>query len=127
VVLNLTDSVYFTFAFYRQGPITKGQYVEFQFNHPLVRDGERVRLTKRVACVSGDRLKTKGRYLYCNDRFLGEALEKTASGKLLDVFVFDDFIPEGMVYLSGDSATSFDSRYWGLMDIAQLNRVVPIW
>ncbi len=127
LVWNLTESVYFHFAYYEDGPIDKGEYVEFEFSHPIVREGETVRLTKRVACMPGDVLTTKGRYLFCNDKFLGEALPKTESGKLLDAFVLNDVIPEGFVYLSGDSENSFDSRYWGLMDISNLHRVVPLW
>ena len=127
LVWNLTDSVYFHFAYYQDAPIEKGDYVTFEFSHPIVREGQTVRLTKRVSCMPGDRLMTQGRYLYCNDRFVGEALRQTESGKPLEPFVLNDIIPAGQVYVSGDSDNSFDSRYWGLLDIAQLSRVVPIW
>jgi conjugal transfer pilin signal peptidase TrbI len=92
-----------------------------------VRDGEQVRLTKRVACVSGERVTTINRDVFCDDRFIGEAYRETKKGKPLEVFTLNDTIPEGMVFLSGDTEHSFDSRYWGLIEVAKLNRVVPIW
>lgn len=127
IVWNLTDSVYFNFAYYQDAPIKKGDYVEFGFSHPLIRNGDPVRLTKRIACMPGDMLTTVGQNLFCNDTFVGEAFRSTKKGNPLVVYTLNDRIPDGMVFVSGDAEHSFDSRYWGLLKMSDVRRVVPIW
>lgn len=123
VVWNLTDSVSHRFGFISSEAPQKGDYVVFDFRHPLILDNKQVRLTKKYICEAGDFIETKNRDIYCNNVNLGSALEQTESGKQLEVFKWKGIIPEGKVFVIGDSASSFDSRYWGFVDYSSLRKV----
>jgi len=123
VVWNITESVDHRIGFISSDAPVKGDYVNFEFSHPLVLDGEEVRLTKKYICGFGDVIQTKGRDLYCNGEKLATALEYTESGKHLDVFNWNGPIPVGAVFVLGDANESFDSRYWGFVDSKKLNKV----
>lgn len=125
-VWNLSDSVNPRVGYLSDAPVKRGDYVHFDFHHPLLFDDQPVKLTKRLACEAGDIVTTVERDLYCNGRFVAHALTTTGSGKPLAVFVLDGPIPPGKVLLLGDSDTSFDGRYWGLMDRDRLQKVVPV-
>lgn len=105
---------------------TRDDYATFMFEHELAGE-EPVRLTKRLACWSGDSLTVTGRDVYCNDEFLGTAKETGLTGQELPLFEFNGVIPNGLAFAVGSHADSFDSRYWGFVDVSTTERVVPIF
>ncbi len=104
----------------------KGDYATFMFSHPLAGE-EPVRLTKRLVCWEGDLLTIDGRDHYCNGEPLGSAKTVGLAGKPLPLFVYNDRVPAGKAFAFGEHVDSFDSRYWGLIDIASTERLVPLY
>lgn len=104
----------------------KGDYATFMFSHPLA-GAEPVRLTKRLVCWEGDVLTIEGRNHFCNGEPLGVAKTIGLNGKPLPLFVYNDRVPEGKAFAFGAHVDSFDSRYWGLVDVGVTERLVPIY
>jgi len=134
LIWNITESVNGRLGYLSAGQPSKGDYVHFLFSHDLLagrQDMEAARdkltqqfwLTKKLVCVPGDQLKTIARDLYCNGEKIATALQRTGSGKPLAVFLWNGAIPEGKALVLGDSEASFDSRYWGFVDIEKLKKV----
>lgn len=126
ILWHITESVNVRVG-YRTGEVPhKGDYATFLKSFEIIKDGKELRLTKKFKCGPGDYIKTVGRALYCNDDLLGVALDRTGSGKPLYPFQWDGPIPEGKAFMLGDTEDSFDSRYWGFMDINKLEKVKAI-
>lgn len=101
--------------------IQSGDTVRFPFAD-AVTGGHTVYMLKRVACTSGQRLQVnKQKDYYCDDRYLGHAKSVSAKGASVKNFEFDGIIPEGKFFALADHKDSYDSRYYGLID---LDRVV---
>jgi len=127
VAWSLTESIDAKILWQADGPINKDDYVRFYLSHPYLKDGKSsYPLNKRVACVTGDILKTVERDLYCNGEKIATALTHTSGGKPLDPFQWNGPIPDGKVFLLGDHVESFDSRYWGFRDVDELQRLVKL-
>jgi hypothetical protein len=92
--------------------------------HQGIEDG--MTLVKRVGCRPGGLLSTREAMVYCDGVFLGIALRDVVSrDRKLTQFVFNGPVPTGKVYLIGDSADSYDSRYFGFVNTDQVfGRVV---
>lgn len=87
-----------------------------------VRKGDKVQAMKRVACVSGDRLKVDGQDYFCNNTFIGRSKSLSIKEKKLTPFIYDGIVPAGQVFLVGDHPDSYDSRYYGFIDRAMIQR-----
>jgi type IV secretory pathway protease TraF len=83
-------------------------------------------LVKRVGCKPGGVLSTRNAMVYCDEVFLGIALRGVVSREQeVKQFVFNGAVPEGKLFLVGDSADSYDSRYFGFVNTDQVfGRVV---
>jgi hypothetical protein len=83
-------------------------------------------LVKRVGCKPGGMLSTRNAVVYCDEIFLGIALRGVVSREqTVTQFIFNGVVPGGKLFLVGDSADSYDSRYFGFVDIDQVfGRVV---
>lgn len=116
--LNITTSESLEDRFYWmvEGAPQKGDFVMFELSHPLIGDHP-TRLTKKLICWEGDLLEVKGRDYFCNGEFIGSAKEKSRKGAVLPQFTFNGTIPEGKAFASGQHKDSFDSRYWGFIDL----------
>ncbi len=113
--------------FWRSGDKpARGDYATFLLEHPLAGDRP-VRLTKRLACWGGDVLNVSDRDYYCNGTFLGVAKETGLNGQALPQFVYNGHIPHGKAFAFGTHKDSFDSRYWGLVDVAATERLSPLF
>ena len=104
----------------------KGDYVLFDLDHKLAGE-EPVKIAKQLNCYAGDVLSVKDRSYYCNDSFLGYAKLKGLSGRELPQFIFNGVIPEGMAFAHGVHIDSFDSRYWGLLDLSEAITLKPVF
>jgi signal peptidase I len=83
-------------------------------------------LVKRVGCRPGGVLSTRNAMVYCDGEFLGIALRGVVSREQeVTQFVFNGTVPEGKLFVIGDSADSYDSRYFGFVNADQVfGRVV---
>jgi conjugal transfer pilin signal peptidase TrbI len=106
------------------GVLEKGSYARFGITNDLLPDGA-VTITKRFGCVAGERLETRGRAHFCNNEFLGIAKEVSITGVELPLFEYNGIIPAGMAFMSGSHHDSFDSRYWGFLDLSRQD-IIPM-
>jgi len=112
----ISESIDHRFFWKIDGTPKKGEYVTFKLTHPLISVNE-ARLTKKLVCWQGDMLTMKKREFFCNGKTMGKAKLKSTTGKRLPLFKFSGEIPQGMAFASGSHIDSFDSRYWGLLNI----------
>jgi hypothetical protein len=107
----------------RPGP---GDYASFELVHPLA-GPEPVLISKQLRCWSGDVLTQENRRFFCNGEFLGEAKSESLTGKPLPLFEFAGIIPEGKAFAYGTHKDSFDSRYWGFVELSAAKRLKAIF
>lgn len=108
----------------------RGDYVPFamQGMAPLVPDG--TVFVKRLVGLPGDRLDIRQQALYVNDQLVANInpVILAKAGLLHSRLTDQGDIPEGHVLVLGVSASSFDSRYFGLVSTEQLRgQAVPLW
>lgn len=85
-------------------------------------------LLKMVGCGPGERLTVSGDEYFCNERFLGRALEQDSQGKPLPRFIYNGIIPAGSLFMIGRHERSYDSRYFGFIQTASIiNKAYPLW
>lgn len=120
------DSIPVTVAWISGGPVQKGDYVLFEAQHPIINEGRKSHLTKQVVCVEGQQLAYQADTFSCDGQVLGAVIHKTFDGTPIEVAAFNGVIPAGKVFVMGPHPRSFDSRYLGLLDRAQLTRVEPL-
>jgi len=84
------------------------------------------KFAKFVRCKEGDVLTTKNLEYFCNDKFLGIAKTSDKNGKKVKPFVFNGIIAKDKFFVMGTHERSFDSRYWGFVDIKDI-KGVSLW
>lgn len=83
-------------------------------------------IIKQISCVAGDKLIIKKdretKNMFCNDKLIGEVLSEDRTGKKIESFMISDelIIPNGYYFLSGTHKRSYDSRYFGVVDIEKI-------
>ena len=71
--------------------------------------------------LPGDRVRVSEEAVTVNGTVVGEGLALSATvGKPAAAFVRDAQVPAGAVWAMGRTADSYDSRYWGPVDDAQI-------
>jgi type IV secretory pathway protease TraF len=100
--------------------IERGDYVSLTVIYPYSEIPEEIKVVKKIGCVEGQTLAVKGRNFYCDNFYLGRAREKTMSGKKVNMFVYNGKVPEGKVFLIAPHEYSFDSRYFGFVEVEKL-------
>ncbi len=128
--MNWTDSVAARLAWIDRGVLPqRDDMVVFRFEgEGIVAKLNGMRFLKHVRGVPGDRVKVVGRTVYVNEIQVGEALERTPSGKVLDA-IGPLVIPPGFYFIAGETVTSLDSRYVqvGLVPARRIEgRAVPL-
>lgn len=127
----------------------RGQLVQFRVRdlRPYYPAG--TMFTKLVAGLPKDRLQLDGRTFRVNGAVVGRALETDAQGRPARLYVpartpegfcssdtreptdsawADCLLPSGTLFVLGVHERSFDSRYWGLVHLAEVTgRVVPLF
>ena len=115
------------------GPIGRDDLVSFTLSHPLA-GPKPVAVTKYAMCLPGDRISliekpsmTYGEWdgwYYCNGRLLGVSKPFGHDGQRLDHWQPDNgLILPGTIYVGSPHASGFDSRYYGPVEIGQLQRM----
>lgn len=85
-------------------------------------------ILKRVGGVAGDSIEISNGRLMINGQFIGiTSRAKHAARQLgVDVDSFDRkkyILPEGQLFLIGETEDTFDSRYWGPIKTSQVTGV----
>ena len=129
-MISTTDSLGRTVFWMTDSMAIKGDYGLFTFPpHPYItaRGLEGQTFTKIVACVGGDRLERYGQEVFCNGRFLATIKTLDSAGQPLPDSQLPETIPEGMAFMLGTHASSGDSRYFGLVPLDKVKKVIPLW
>lgn len=100
------------------GEFIKDGYARFSIENELLPEGATT-ITKRFGCMAGETLETRDRSHYCSGIYLDTAKERSVGGLDLPLFIFNGVIPDGYSYMSGYHHDSFDSRYWGFLDLSR--------
>ncbi|MFZ3461480.1 signal peptidase I [Vibrio harveyi] len=127
LVIPVTDSIQPHVLWLTSDAIKKGDYVTFPFQHPFINDNKPSFLTKKVACVAGDRLEVRGGAVYCNDEIKAVTNLNIVQNPKVTMFAFDGVIPEGKVLVLGEHPRSFDSRYYGLVNLDEMQKSIPLF
>lgn len=104
----------------------KGDYVTFPLEIDRFKDRHLI-LTKKIGCMSGEKLESRGGAYFCNGDYLGTALDKDGNGNPLSRFEFNGIIPNNKAFLIGDNPNSYDSRYWGFSSVKNAIYSLPIF
>jgi signal peptidase I len=84
-------------------------------------------IVKQIMGTEGDVIEIKDRKIYIDGRYLGNIRDKSPIKDIALLPIEEGIIPKDYVYLGGDSAMSFDSRYkiFGLVHINEVKE--KIW
>ncbi len=85
--------------------------------------------TKRIAGLPGDRVEVDaGRMVRVAERNIGKALFRSSHGTPLTPVRNGLVIPEGLVFVAGESVDSMDSRYafFGLVPVSAVEGIVTL-
>lgn len=97
--------------------IKPGDIVRFPFSDSFTRGA--VFLLKHAACIQGQSLEVNERKEYfCDGRYLGRAKDKSAKGLPVQNFRFNGLVPAGKFFALGDHIDSYDSRYFGFVNLS---------
>ena len=128
LVVPTTQSIPYHLLFMSSGPGHKGDYVNFDVDGRVVGKREKKRtLTKRVTCMEGETLRFEEGAHYCGDQLVDRVLQFRNDGVPLKPFIWNGPIPDGKVFVTGSHARSYDSRYFGFIDVASTRKVIPLF
>lgn len=111
--------------------LPRGAYVLFEMNNPtimkLVEKTKTDKIIKKVVCTEGSTLKVADRDFFCDGQYIGTAIEYMPGSVNVSHFNYNGAIPEGSVFVMGNSPDSYDSRYFGFVEKkAVIARAYPI-
>jgi conjugative transfer signal peptidase TraF len=87
-----------------------------------------VPMVKRVAASSGDHVCRAGQAVSINGRTVARALWQDSLGRALPVWTGCIDLKPGQIFLITSPPTSFDSRYFGPVPVANvIERIAPLW
>ena len=75
-------------------------------------------IVKKVGCRAGDHLDVQDGRFFCNTRPICEVM----AGH--EPFDFSGTVPEGKIFLIGDSPNSYDSRYFGFIEEEAIDAIL---
>lgn len=123
--ITLTDSLDYHLFYRSDAAPQPGDYVLFPFKHPLL-DNKALELTKKICCSEGQTLSSQGQQFYCDGQFLGTAKTETLEGEPMPLFNYSGPVPDNHAFVMGSHPDSFDSRYWGFLDLSQSTKMHPV-
>lgn len=130
LLYNHTPSVPVGFYLRTDGPVERGAFVTVRAADAApaaaaARDfsGPRNRFIKRVAALAGDHVCARGHGLTINDGPRHERRAHDSTGAALPTWEACRILGPDEVLLMGDTADSFDGRYWGPVDVRTIEGV----
>ena len=87
------------------------------------KDGKASPVMKIARCIPGEYLRVADRRYYCNNVYLGTAKEYSLRGEKVDHFLYDGVIPQGKLFVMGEHRDSFDSRYFGFIEVTDVTAI----
>jgi hypothetical protein len=67
-------------------------------------------------------------HFFCNGKLLGQALEADSKGQPLPQFAFNGPVPPDKLFLVGTHPRSYDSKYYGFIDVHEIrHQALPLW
>jgi len=120
---SVQHRIFYKQTVFEKEDIKKGSYVMAELYSDVVSECRPCLIVKRVAGVSGDLINVRGLEFFCNGKYLGKAKTHTKKGKLLESYKTSELIPDNKIFLMGDSPDSFDSRYYGPMEIKHVKAI----
>lgn len=124
---SVNHRIFYKQTFFDQKDIKKGSYVMVELYSELVKCSPCL-IVKRVAGVAGDLIVSRDLDYFCNGKYLGKAKTHSMTGKPLTSYKKNGLIPENTIFLMGDSPDSFDSRYYGPMELKHVKAIArPIF
>ncbi len=99
------------------------KYVLFQPPKTRFTQNPEIKYLKMIGCKEGEYLKTVNSEYYCEDRYLGTALNVDMQGNLIgEHFIYNGIVPEHKLFVIGTHKYSWDSKYFGFIDQKQILR-----
>ena len=132
ITVTVSDSVknriFYKQTLFDSRDIKQGAYVQVELFSKVVSECQPCLIIKRVAGIPGDLITVHGKDFFCNGEYLGKAKEYSMRGTPLESYTITGLVPDHKIFLMGDSPDSFDSRYYGPMEIKHVKAVVrPIF
>lgn len=105
--------------------LQKNQFIMFKTDKMQPFVSKDVSIIKKVIGKSGDHVQVKGMDFYINGVKYGsmrqQALEKL--GKIESQMQRDYILPPNTLFVMGSYERSFDSRYWGYLDVKKTDKL----
>lgn len=132
ITVTISDSVkhriFYKQTFFDAEDIKQGSYVQVELFSKVVSECQPCLIVKRVAGVPGDLITVYEKDFFCNGEYLGKAKDHSMKGTPLEAYTTTGMVPGNKYFLIGDSPDSFDSRYYGPMEIKHVKAIVhPIF
>lgn len=107
--------------FLLQDKDTANDYVVFEYDKIDYKNYHRGKLfIKKIGCNSGQHLLVQDYKVVCDGRTIATIFQKNAEGQVMPNYSYDGIIPSSQFFALGEHPRSFDSRYFGLVDKAQI-------
>ena len=116
---------------YDSGSLRKGDIILFYddkinaiaYKRGYIRRGEQI--GKRVAAVEGDSININA----LKTVILGKIISKNtpikdSKKRPMDLFQYKGVVPQGSIFLIGDTSNSFDSRYYGFVNKEKITAIL---
>ncbi len=110
--------------------IAQGEYIMFDHTTPWTEKNPNAPtlLIKQIGCAPGSNLSiSEEREFFCDGVLLGKALSHDSAGKEVEQFDFNGIIPANKYFVKGQHERSYDSKYYGFIDGADVvKKVTPL-
>lgn len=107
-----------------------GDYIFLHYKNPNDKIVTEKNLIKQIRCAEGDTLSFKNGEFFCNDLYLCNVIEVTKNNLPLTPMLKENeniIIPHNQYFVMGTHERSYDSRYFGLININMINyKMIPI-
>jgi type IV secretory pathway protease TraF len=124
VQIVMTESIEATIVWPSDRVPVLGDFVTFKLKNKVIPTPDNtVQVTKILSCTPDQVLSKDEGIWTCDGQFIGHSREFAMNGDKLEQFSFNGKVPIGKAFLTGTHKNSFDSRYWGFVDINELTTV----
>jgi hypothetical protein len=133
IAFSKTRSLAHRFFFYKDRfrikDLTTGRHVIISIYSTIVDNCKPCTVVKQIGCNEGEHLSvTDHGYYYCGDNYLGHAKTHSRKGTPVENFRYDGIVPQGKFFAIGSCPDSFDSRYIGFLDKADVKAIaIPLF